>query len=69
MKYPDRVSAAKEIWRLAVDQQWTIGVVGFSPQNVRIAKTNMGNVPARISFFRTTRTEGGVHPATLYWKS
>ena len=69
MKYPDRVSAAKEIWRLAVDQQWTIGVVGFSPQNVRIAKTNMGNVPARISFFRTTRTEGGVQPATLYWKS
>ncbi len=44
-----RVENAKEIWRIAVEQMWSIGTVGQSPavMGVRIVKNNMGNVPDR----------------------
>src|SRR5207237_6214754 len=43
----NRVKNAKEIWRIAVEQMWSIGTVGQSPavMGVRIVKNNMGNVP------------------------
>ena len=39
----------KEIWKIVVEQMWSIGTVGQSPavMGVRIVKNNMGNVPDR----------------------
>ena len=38
--FEERVQLAKEIWKMAVDEVWTIGTVGLSPgiQGVRVAK-------------------------------
>ena len=43
----ERIKLGKEIWRIAVEEQWAIGTVGLSPaaQGVRIVSNNMGNVP------------------------
>ncbi|MGH7860614.1 MAG: ABC transporter substrate-binding protein, partial [Candidatus Dormibacteraceae bacterium] len=45
----DRYTLGKEIWKIVIDQQWTIGTVGLSPAQlgVRVVKNNLGNVPAR----------------------
>jgi peptide/nickel transport system substrate-binding protein len=47
MKEADQIATAKEIWKIIVEQQWSIGTVGQSPafMGVRIVKNNMGNVP------------------------
>jgi peptide/nickel transport system substrate-binding protein len=44
-----QVENAKEIWKIIVEQMWSIGTVGQSPafMGVRITKKNMGNVPQR----------------------
>ena len=49
MKEEDRIKAGKEIWKIIVEQTWSIGTVGQSPafMGVRIVKNNMGNVPER----------------------
>ena len=45
----ERIKLGKEIWRIAVEEQWAIGTVGLSPRRkVRIVSNNMGNVPARM---------------------
>lgn len=70
LKAADRVKAGQELWRIHIDQQWTIGTVGLGPAilGVRVVKTNMGNVPDRLSINRNTRTPGASHPATYYFK-
>ena len=44
-----QIKNAQEIWKIIVEQQWSIGTVGQSPafMGVRIVKNNMGNVPER----------------------
>ena len=44
-----RIANAKEIWKIVVEEMWSIGTVGLSPavMGVRIVKNNMGNVPDR----------------------
>ena len=44
----ERISAAKEIWKILVEETYSIGTVGLSPavMGVRIVKNNLGNVPA-----------------------
>ncbi|MBI2941284.1 MAG: ABC transporter substrate-binding protein [Chloroflexi bacterium] len=70
LKTEDRIKAGQELWRIHVDQQWTIGTVGLGPAilGVRVAKTNVGNVPDRLSINRNTRTPGASHPATYFFK-
>jgi hypothetical protein len=53
-----RVANAKEIWKIAVEQMWSIGTVGQSPavMGVRIVKNNMGNVPDRTVNAQHART-------------
>ena len=43
------VQLGKEIWKIAADEVYAIGVVGLgaASQGVRVVKNNMGNVPAR----------------------
>ena len=46
----ERVELGKKLWATHVEETWVIGLVGLSPATggVRIAKTNLGNVPGRI---------------------
>jgi peptide/nickel transport system substrate-binding protein len=66
-----RIKVAKEIWKIAIDEQWTIGLVGLGPavQGVRITKNNMGNVPERLSIVRDARVPGASHTASYFYKS
>lgn len=67
----EQIKVGKEIWKIAVDEQWTIGTCGLSPglMGVRIVKKNVGNVPARQSNGQNVRTPAISHPATYFFKS
>ena len=68
--FEERVKLAKEIWKITVDEVWTIGTVGLSPgiQGVRVAKTNMGNLPARQWVSAVSDNPQISHPETFYFK-
>ncbi len=65
-----RVNNAKEIWKIAVEQMWSIGTVGQSPavMGVRIVKNNMGNVPERQVNAQHARTPHSSMPISFYFK-
>lgn len=65
-----RVANAKEIWRIASEQLWSIGTVGQSPavMGVRIVKNNMGNVPERQVNAQHARTPHSSMPISFYFK-
>jgi peptide/nickel transport system substrate-binding protein len=67
----ERISTAKEIWKLLVEEAYSIGTVGLSPavMGVRIVKNTMGNVPSRQMNAMHCRTPCSSHPPTLYFKS
>ena len=67
----EQIRLAKEVWKIALDEVWTIGTVGLSPaiQGVRIAKTNMGNVPDRIFNGASTFAPGQSRTETYYYTS
>ena len=46
----ERIEIGKEMWRVAVEQQWAIGTVGLSPavMGVRIVSNRLGNSPDRL---------------------
>ncbi len=71
MKEEDQIKTAKEIWKIIVEQQWSIGTVGQSPafMGVRIVKNNMGNVPDRQVNAQHARTPYTSGPTTFYFKS
>jgi peptide/nickel transport system substrate-binding protein len=66
----DRIKAAKEIWKIIVEQEWSIGTVGQSPafMGVRIVKNNMGNIPERQVNAQHVRTPHSSWPETFYFK-
>jgi peptide/nickel transport system substrate-binding protein len=70
-KAPERRKLAQEIWKILVDEQWSIGTVGQSPATlgVRIFSKRMGNIPARQVNAQHCRTPGSSHPATFYFKA
>jgi peptide/nickel transport system substrate-binding protein len=70
-KEEDQIKSAKEIWKIVVEQQWSIGVVGQSPafMGVRIVKNNMGNVPERQVNAQHARTPCTSGPQTFFFKS
>jgi peptide/nickel transport system substrate-binding protein len=67
----ERTRAAQEIWRLAIDAQWSIGLVGQggAVMGVRVVKNTVGNVPERFGTIRDTRQPGAAHPEMFYFKS
>ncbi len=71
MKEEDQIKTAKELWKIIVEQQWSIGLVGQSPafMGVRVVKNNMGNVPERQVNAQHARTPCSSHPTTFYFKS
>ncbi len=66
-----QIANAQEIWKIIVEQQWSIGTVGQSPafMGVRIVKNNMGNVPARQVNAQHARTPCTSRPVTFFFKS
>jgi peptide/nickel transport system substrate-binding protein len=61
---------AQEIWKILVDNVFSIGTVGVSPavMGIRIVKNTMGNIPARQVNMQHARTPQSSHPATFFFK-
>ena len=70
MPEEERIKLGKEIWRIAVEEQWAIGTVGLSPaaQGVRIVSNNVGNNPARQYNSPDGMTPATSRPETLFFK-
>jgi peptide/nickel transport system substrate-binding protein len=67
----ERIQLGKEIWATAADEVHIIGVIGLGPaaMGVRVAKTDLGNVPSRQYNSPDGRTPSISRPMTFYWKS
>ena len=66
-----RNKTAQEIWKIIVDQQYSIGTVGQSPAQfgVRIVSRKLGNIPGRTCIAQHCRTPGVSHPETWFFKA
>ena len=66
-----RNKTAQEIWKIIVEQQFSIGTVGISPAQfgVRIVSRKLGNIPSRTCIAQHCRTPGVSHPETWYFKA
>lgn len=66
----ERLALGKKVWRIATEEQWTIGTVGLSPavMGVRVAKTTMGNIPERQFNGSTTLSPAQSRPETFFFK-
>jgi peptide/nickel transport system substrate-binding protein len=66
----ERIALGREIWRIAMEEQWTIGTVGVSPaiMGVRIVNVNMGNIPARQYNSPDAMTPATSRPETFFFK-
>jgi ABC-type transport system substrate-binding protein len=65
-----RTETAKELWKLLVDQVWSIGLVGQSPayMGTRVVNARLENVPARTCTSQHCRTPWSGHPEQWYYK-
>ncbi|MBI4734700.1 MAG: ABC transporter substrate-binding protein, partial [candidate division NC10 bacterium] len=70
-KTQERYKIAQEIWKIMVDNQFSIGTVGQSPaaMGVRIVSKKLGNIPSRQVNAQHARTPCSSHPATFYYKA
>ena len=70
-KVQERYKIAQEIWKILVDQVYSIGTVGQSPatMGVRVVSRKLGNIPEREINAQHCRTPGTSQPATFYFKS
>jgi hypothetical protein len=66
----ERLKLGKEVWKIAAEEVYIIGVIGMgaASMGVRIAKTNLGNIPARQYNSPDGKTPGISRPVTFYWK-
>jgi peptide/nickel transport system substrate-binding protein len=67
----ERDQTARGIWKILVDEQFSIGLVGLSPamMGVRIVSNKLGNIPARQVNAQHARTPCSSHPATFFFKA
>jgi peptide/nickel transport system substrate-binding protein len=67
----ERVQLGKDVWRIAAEEVYIIGVVGQGPaaMGVRVVKNNMGNIPSRMYNSPDGKTPGISRPATFFWKN
>src|SRR5437667_8088105 len=66
----ERIQLGKEIWKIAAEEVYIIGVVGQGPaaMGVRVVKTNMGNIPSRQYNSPDGKTPPISRPATFFYK-
>jgi len=69
-KAEERFKTAQEIWKILVDQQYSIGTVGQSPafMGVRLASNKLGNIPSRVCIAQHCRAPAASHPEMWYFK-
>ena len=67
----ERIQLGKDVWRIAAEEVYIIGVVGQGPaaMGVRVVKNNLGNIPSRMYNSPDGKTPGISRPATFYWKN
>jgi peptide/nickel transport system substrate-binding protein len=67
----ERLKLGKEVWKIAAEEVYIIGVIGMgaASMGVRIAKNNLGNIPARQYNSPDGKTPGISRPVTFYWKN
>ncbi|MBV7337770.1 ABC transporter substrate-binding protein [Chloroflexi bacterium TSY] len=65
----ERITIGQEIWQIITDEVWSIGTVGQSGafMGVRVAKTNMGNLPSRQFNIQAGQTPNISRPSTFYF--
>jgi peptide/nickel transport system substrate-binding protein len=65
-----QIANAQEIWKILVEEMYSIGTVGQSPafMGVRVVKNNMGNIPERQVNAQHARTPQSSRPVTFYFK-
>jgi peptide/nickel transport system substrate-binding protein len=66
----ERIQLGKEVWQIAADEVYVIGVIGMgaASMGVRLAKTNLGNVPDRQYNSPDALTPSNSRPVTFFWK-
>jgi peptide/nickel transport system substrate-binding protein len=66
----ERIKLGKEVWQIAAEEVYAIGVIGMgaASMGVRVAKTNMGNVPSRQYNSPDAKTPSISRPVTFFWK-
>jgi peptide/nickel transport system substrate-binding protein len=64
-----RLEIGKQIWRINADEVFQVGIIATGPAvyGVRIAKTNLRNVPARVINATTVKSPGNSLPQTFYF--
>jgi peptide/nickel transport system substrate-binding protein len=67
----ERDKTVQEIWKIIIEQQYCIGVVGQSPAQfgVRIVSRKLGNIPGRACIAQHCRTPGSSHPETWFFRA
>jgi len=65
-----RNELGKEIWRIHVDECYTIGTVGLAPGGMalRVASVKMGNVPERMVNGPLSKNPAIARPQTFFFK-
>jgi peptide/nickel transport system substrate-binding protein len=66
----ERIQLGKEVWKIAAEEVFIIGVIGIGPASmgVRVAKTNLGNIPSRQYNSPDGKTPTISRPVTFFWK-
>ncbi len=70
-KTEERYKIAQEIWKIMVNEQYSIGTVGQSPaaMGVRVVSRKLGNIPSRQINAQHCRTPCSSHPATFFYRA
>jgi hypothetical protein len=65
-----RNQVAQDLWKLLVDEVWSIGLVGQSPayMGTRVVNERLENVPARTCVSQHCRTPWSGHPEQWFYK-
>ena len=65
-----RIEAGREAWRIMIDEQWRIGVVGMTPaiQGLRVVKNHLGNIAASTINSAHHDNPGLSRPEQWYFK-
>lgn len=65
-----RNKTAQEIWKIVVEQQYSIGLVGLSPayMGIRVVSNRLENVPERTCISQHCRTPWSAHPEQWFYK-
>ena len=66
----ERIELGKEVWKIAAEEVYIIGVIGMGPASmgVRVVKTGMGNIPSRQYNSPDGKTPTISRPVTFFWK-